>query len=105
MTHMELDVEVGILDPVRTIQSPRDVDQPGPEQRLVPQASLERGDDLLEANKAVRRAGRIVDAQATDVCCGVLGCSRLINAESSTPSCFIGNAPSGFAVLMITRFQ
>ena len=58
---MELHVEIGVFHPVRPVQSTRDLHEAGAEQGLPVQASLEAGDDILEADEASGSRGGVIN--------------------------------------------
>jgi hypothetical protein len=55
VTHMELEVEVGILDPVGMIEVERDSHQPLAEHPGLVQPTLELGEDPFERDLAAGR--------------------------------------------------
>src|SRR6056297_583678 len=67
MAQVKLDVEIGVLDPVGSVEAARYFYQACAKQRQVSQAAFETGDHVLEAHETARRRGWIVDAQAANV--------------------------------------
>ncbi len=67
VTHVILEVEVAILDPVRVIQIERHVDQLLAKRSRQVQAALEVGEDVLEAQLAPLDRALVVNHDATDV--------------------------------------
>jgi len=67
VAHVELDVDVLVLDPVGPVEVERHRDQPAPEHRRGVEPRLEELQDVLEPHEPARRRGRIVDAEPGDV--------------------------------------
>ena len=63
VSHVELEVELAVVDPVRMIQVHRHADDPGPEVSRKRETRLVGREDLLEADDPVRRGGRVVDVE------------------------------------------
>ena len=66
LADVELDVEIGVLDPVRLVDPERHLDQSPPERRQQVQAGLHHFGEVLEGER-FRRRGRVEDADAADV--------------------------------------
>ncbi len=67
VTHVELDVEGRVLDPVRPVEGQRHGDEPPAELRELLEARREEAQHVLEAHPAVRRRRRVVDGERADV--------------------------------------
>src|SRR5688572_5973468 len=67
VSHVELDIEVRVLDPPRAVEHPRHGDEPAPEMRNVLDARREEPQDVLEADLAARGGGGVVDPEPGDV--------------------------------------
>ncbi len=61
--HVEFDVDVRILDPVRTVESEGHRDQPATKEWQGVEPCLEETQHVLEADPAFGRRGRIINAQ------------------------------------------
>ncbi len=70
LAHVEIEVEVRVLDPVGLVEPERDVDQLPAEGRKQMQPLGEHPADVLRAQVAARRGGRVVDGQAGHVAVG-----------------------------------
>ena len=67
VAHVELDVDVVVLDPVGTVEVERHRDQAAPEDRRAVEPRLEEIQDVLEPHEPARRRRRVVDAEPGDV--------------------------------------
>ncbi len=65
--HVELDVEVAILDPPRAVEHPGHGHEPAAEMREALDARREEAQHVLEPHLAARRRRRVVDTEAGDV--------------------------------------
>jgi hypothetical protein len=79
MTQVELDIEVGVLDPVGTVNAARYLDQAGSEQGHAAQASFEAGDHILETYESAGCRGGVVDTHAAHM----LRCISLLKVDES----------------------
>ncbi len=64
---VELEIGVGVVDPVRTVERVGHRHQAPAEDLVHVEAAAEVGQDVLEADLAAPRGGRIVDAERRDV--------------------------------------
>ena len=76
---VEVDVEVGIVEPVGVVESERHFGQPPAKRREAVQPSRDQRAQCVACGRAVRGGGRVVDAQSADVAVGapVLQCEEL----------------------------
>ena len=65
--HVELDVELGILDPPGPIEHPRHRDEPATEMRKALDACREEPQDVLEPHLAAGCGGGVIDPEPGDV--------------------------------------
>ena len=68
--HVVLEVEVGILDPVRVIEAERNQREPPAERRQQMQALQQHRGHALRGQDTARCRGRVVDRQARDMAMG-----------------------------------
>jgi hypothetical protein len=64
---VEVEVEVGIVEPVRIVEAERDLHQPPAQGRQQRQALLHQGADVLEGELAARRGRGVEDGQPGDM--------------------------------------
>ena len=84
---VELEVEVGVLDPVRMVEAERHLDEPLAEDPRHVQPLAVVVEDALERDRAARRRRRVVDVDAEDVARRDFGVSKYRNDASIPLSC------------------
>ena len=67
VAHVELDVHLGVLDPVRPVEAHRHGDEAPPEDRRRVEPRLEELEDVLEPDLSAGSRGRVVDPEPGDV--------------------------------------
>ncbi len=95
VTHVVLEIEVRIVDPVRHVQATGQLGQPPPERRREMQAGIDLLEDPLERDLAVGRRRLVVDQQHLDLHRGlgpfgaqhhVVGPAQLLHVPPRSPS-------------------
>src|SRR5439155_26312331 len=67
---VEVEVEVGVLDPVRVVKAERHRYEPARERGKQVETLADQAADVLVGDVAARRGGRVVDREAADVAVG-----------------------------------
>ncbi len=67
LADVEVEVEVGVLDPVRVVEPERDGHEPPAQRRQQREALRDQAADVLDAERAARRGRRVVDREPADM--------------------------------------
>jgi hypothetical protein len=97
---VEVDVEVGILDPVRIVEPERNRDEPARERRKEVQALTDEAGDACVGDLAARRGRRVVHGKAAHVPVGPGCLDREELGVQARELLHFGVSPSGFGLIV-----